>query len=472
MFQRLLFSTIFLATCVFTQGQSNAVNHFVSSRITQDANISLCVKDLETGKTLQQFRPNNSAVPASTMKLITTATMLEKYGPDFRFETRVEYDGVLGADGVLRGNIIVRGGGDPTLGSEKVGDKLFLDKWLNAIQLAGIKSVQGAVIADARIFDREVQNPRWVWEDVGNYYAPGIHGISYLDNSLRVTFRSGPIGSTPTIVRHWPELEGMQFDVQLKSTSIGYDSAYFYGPAFINYRSVHGAIPANRSEFLVRADIPNPSLTLAQHLREQLVARGINVQGFATDNVSNVPITGQNIYKHFSAPLSEIITETNVKSNNHYAEYLFRFLGANNGVEGTTARSIRSINAFWRARGLPVDEIFVSDGSGLSPTNGVSANFFVELLTYMDKKSKHSTVFRNSLAIAGKTGTLSSFLKATALDSKVFAKSGTLSRVKSYAGYIENNGKRYAFAIIVNNPNGSSASVTKRIEDFLVQVGQ
>jgi serine-type D-Ala-D-Ala carboxypeptidase/endopeptidase (penicillin-binding protein 4) len=378
----------------------------------------------------------------------------------------------LGADGVLRGNIIIRGGGDPTLGSDKMGDKAFLDKWASAIQAVGIKSIQGAVVADARIFDREAQNPKWIWEDLGNYYSPGVHGISYLDNTLRVFFRSGRIGSTPEIVRYTPEVEGMQFDVQLKSTSIGYDSAYFYGPAFVNYRSVHGAIPANRNEFLVRADLPNPSLTLAQHLRTRLVSRGIDVRDVPTDNVALIGAQSQTIHKHLSVPLIEVINETNIKSNNHYAEYLFRYLGANNGNEGTTARSIRAINAFWRLRGLPVDQMFVSDGSGLSPTNGVSANFFVDLLVYMDKRSRHSAAFRNSLAVAGKTGTLSSFLKDTTLDSKVYAKSGTLSRVKSYAGYIENNGKRYAFAVIVNNPNGSSAAVTKRIADFLVEVGK
>ncbi len=472
MLQRIVFTIVFFAMGLWLVAQTTAVNNFMGTRLTQNANISISVRDLDSGKTLHQFRPNNTAVPASVMKLITTATMLEKYGPDFRFETGLEYDGTLSADGVLRGNIIIRGGGDPTLGSDKMGDKAFLDKWVNAIQAAGIKSVQGAVVADARIFDREVQNPKWIWEDIGNYYSPGVHGISYLDNTLRVFFRSGRIGTTPEIVRYTPEVEGMQFDVQLKSTSIGYDSAYFYGPAFVNYRSVHGAIPANRNEFLVRADLPNPSLILAQHLRARLLSRGIGVSDVATDNVARIGAQSRTILKHLSVPLIEMINETNVKSNNHYAEYLFRYLGASNGAEATTARSIRAINAFWRLRGLPVEQIFVSDGSGLSPTNGVSANFFVELLVYMNKRSKHSAAYRNSLAVAGKTGTLSAFLKNSALDSKVYAKSGTLSRVKSYAGYIENNGKRYAFAVIVNNPDGSSAAVTKRIEDFLVEVGK
>ncbi len=472
MLQRIVFTAAMFALGFGLWAQTNAVNNFMNARITQNANVSISVKDLDTGKNLHQFRSNNTAVPASVMKLISTATMLEMYGPDFRFETRLEYDGTLGADGVLRGNIIIRGGGDPSLGSDKMGDKAFLDKWVDALQAAGIKAVQGAVVADARIFDREAQNPKWIWEDLGNYYSPGVHGISYLDNTMRVFFRSGRIGSTPEIVRYTPEVEGMQFDVQLKSTSIGYDSAYFYGPAFVNYRSVHGAIPANRNEFMVRADLPNPSLVLAHHLRARMVARAINVSDIATDNVTLISSQTQIVHRHLSPPLVDIITETNVKSNNHYAEYLFRYLGASSGAEGTTARSIRAINAFWRARGLPVDQMFVSDGSGLSPTNGVSANFFVELLVYMDQKSKYSLAFRNSLAVAGKTGTLSSFLKDTTLNSKVFAKSGTLSRVKSYAGYIENNGKRYAFAIIVNNPNGSSAAVTKRMADFLVEVGR
>ena len=189
MLQRIVFTAAMFALGFGLWAQTNAVNNFMNARITQNANVSISVKDLDTGKNLHQFRSNNTAVPASVMKLISTATMLEMYGPDFRFETRLEYDGTLGADGVLRGNIIIRGGGDPSLGSDKMGDKAFLDKWVDALQAAGIKAVQGAVVADARIFDREAQNPKWIWEDLGNYYSPGVHGISYLDNTMRVFFR-------------------------------------------------------------------------------------------------------------------------------------------------------------------------------------------------------------------------------------------------------------------------------------------
>lgn len=467
--RRLLFPIILFVFSISALSQ-NALADFVQNPLLKNANISLLVKDLKSNKSLYGYRANNSAVPASTMKLVTTATALEMFGPDFRFSTTLEMDGEL-KDGVLNGNLIIRGGGDPTLGSAKMGDKDFMNKWVEAVKTAGIKKINGRIIANTSVFDQQVVNPRWIWEDMGNYYAPGIHGISYLDNTFRLILKSGKVGSPTEILRAEPEIAGMSFQNYVMSANIGYDNAYFYGEPFSGSRTLFGEIPANKSEFAVKGDIPDPGLLLAQHFHAALLASGLEIQEFPLVDLFNTK-TAKVIYTDLSVPLSDIITETNVKSNNHFAEYIFKYIGSKKSIPSTFKSSVSVIEDFWHKRGLPVDQLFQNDGSGLSPNNGVSAAFFVELLSYMRKESKYSDVFSKSLAVGGLTGTLSTFLFKTPLQGKVFAKSGTLARVKSYAGYLETGNTTLAFAIIVNNPNGSSSEVVKKMEKFLIDISK
>jgi D-alanyl-D-alanine carboxypeptidase/D-alanyl-D-alanine-endopeptidase (penicillin-binding protein 4) len=170
--------------------------------------------------------------------------------------------------------------------------------------------------------------------------------------------------------------------------------------------------------------------------------------------------------------LAEIVKEINFSSNNHFAEYVFKQLSVSNSKQGSNDGSKVKIEQLWSTKNLSVAELFQYDGSGLSPTNGVSANFFVSVLEFMKKNSKNSEAFYSSLPVSGTSGTLKNFLENTSLQGKVHAKSGTIARVKSYTGYIELKNRTLAFAVLVNNANGSSKEVTAKIEKFLLEVSQ
>ncbi len=468
---RFLISVALLLWCSLLPAQ-NPVDQLIQNPLLQNANISMLVRDLKTGETLYEWQPTNSRIPASTMKTVTTATALEILGPDFRFETKIETDGKIGKDSTLNGNLYIRGSGDPTIGSEKTGDKNFLAKWVEAVRKAGINNINGSIIADPGIFDREVINPKWSWEDMGNYYAAGVHGIAYLDNTLRVFFRSGKAGSATEIIRTEPEISELTIDNYVTSASVNSDEAYFYGAPFSNNRYVTGRIPEKKEEFAVKSDIPNPALLLARHFQNQLILSGIKISDNARVESNTGSIRKLTVFSHFSPSLSEIITETNVSSNNLYAEYLFKFLGVKNNQPGTNDLAVKTIRDFWKSRGLPVDELFQVDGSGLSAVNGVSAHFFVELLTYMQNNSKYNYFFFNSLPVSGISGTLKSFLAEPPLKGKVHAKSGTIAGVKSYTGYIERPDKTLVFALLINNANGTSREVTKKMEEFLENIAK
>jgi serine-type D-Ala-D-Ala carboxypeptidase/endopeptidase (penicillin-binding protein 4) len=431
--------------------------------------LTTAIKDLNTNSIVYNHRGNNCATPASTMKLVTTATALEMLGPDFCFKTKLEMDGEITTDSVLNGNLYIHGGGDPTLGSAYLGDTTFLAKWVEEVKKAGVKSIKGSVIADATLYDDEGVNSKWTWEDMGNYYAAGSYGISYLDNTYRLVLRTSKVGTTPEILRTIPKIPSLIFDNQLKSASINFDSAYFHGAPHANLRTITGKLPANKTEFIIKGDIPNPAPLLAQHFDEKLHAAGIETTPALMNKVvSKAP--HKLLYAHLSPTLREIITVANVRSNNQYAEQLFRYLSLTVDTVASSKNAALVVKQFWKSKGLDVSQLFMYDGSGLSPEDAVSSRFFVELLTYMKTKSPHSELFLQSLPVAGESGTVSSFLKGTPLQGKVFVKSGTIARVKCYAGYMDSNNKNYAFALMVNYANGSTKSVVKKMEEFLLSI--
>ena len=467
-FKLLVLPFLFFTLSVFA---GNPLENFINNPIMENANISLLVKDLGTNKTLYQFRSNNSTIPASIMKLVTTATALELLGPKFCFETKLEIDGRINAEGVLNGNLYIHGGGDPTLGSEKMGNLNFLTKWVETVKKAGIKKITGQIVADATLYDDQGVNPKWTWEDVGNYYAAGAYGISYMDNTYQLVLRSGIEGSTPEILRVIPDIPALTFENHLTSTTIAFDSAYFYGAPHSYLRSIHGEIPANRMEYIIKGSIPNPGLLLAEHFQNQLIQNGISIYQLPTDIVTK-STERRVILVQQSPPLSEIIKETNIHSNNGFAEQIFRYLALKKSTVASSTDAVQVVRAFWKSKGLPINQLFNYDGCGLSPMDAVSAQFLVDLLIYMQTISPNKEVFINSLPVSGKSGTLTNFLDKTPLQGKVHAKSGTISGVKSYAGYIENNNKTYVFSILVNHADGTSKAVTRRIEEFLLQLSE
>lgn len=468
---------ICLFFCLNVSYAQDAVSKFTTHPSLRTANISIAIKDMKTGTVIADHRSGQAAIPASTMKVVTTATALELLGSSYRYETTISYDGTIDQSGTLTGNLYIVGSGDPTLGSSKLGDPGFLTTWATAMRNAGIRKITGNIVGDDSRFDNEGANPKWTWDDIGNYYAPGIWGIAYRDNTVAITFNSGAAGTTPDITRQFPQVAEMTIENYVTSTNTSSDNAYFYGAPKSMNRVVRGEIPANRPSFIVRAELPNPALLLAQDFKSTLLREGIEIAGQALDQdmlqrgKTGTPVTRTPLYTHYSVPLSEIIKETNQQSNNFYAEQIFKSLSLSKFPVATNQRSLDLIRACWRSKGLDITELFMVDGSGLSPANAVSARFFTELLTYMYRKSEYRHDFINSLALAGKTGTLAGFLKSTHLEGKLIGKSGTISRVRSYTGYITNN-REWAFAIIVNNPAVNSWQIPGIIEDFLKEVSR
>ncbi|MCL2596067.1 MAG: D-alanyl-D-alanine carboxypeptidase/D-alanyl-D-alanine-endopeptidase [Paludibacter sp.] len=468
---------IFFITVLFTIfcsrffAQNIAVTEFTENPIFLPANISFMMTETRTGKSVAQYRSCNLTIPASVMKIITTATALELLTPDFQFITKLEMDNLPTTDSILNGNLIIRGNGDPTLGSAYFESDNFLNEWVVAVKNAGIKIVKGTIIIDeSRFSQTDAVNSRWLWEDVGNYYASGVYGIAYKDNSYVLQLKSDTAGTQPQILRTIPNIEGLHFANYLLSSKNKSDNAYICSLPMSYNLELYGTIPENRAIFSIKGSMPHPADVLRSEFIKTLENNNILVENndFLMTMASNFPIL---LYKRVSPKLIDIINITNFVSNNHFAEHIFKQLALTKYDISTSANSTAVVKQFWKNKQLPVEQLIMCDGSGLSPKNGVSANFIVSLLNYMQNKSKYGLQFKYSLPAVGREGTVKNVLKNSVLAGKVRMKSGTISNVRCYAGYLDvKNGTTYSFAVLVNNANCSSSEVTAEIEKLLLKI--
>ena len=206
-----------------------SVNFLTSHPITGQANMSVLVQNLNTGEVIDNYRSEHVVPPASVMKLLTTGAALEILGPGFRFPTLLEYSGYV-ENGTLHGNLYIHGGCDPSLGW--LGQTAFLYQWVKAVQQAGIKRIDGGVVADMTMLDGEAQNPSWLCEDAGNYYAPGIFALNYYGNTMNIVLKSGEPGSVASVVKTEPAVEDVYFINHIRCGKITYDGAFVSGLPF------------------------------------------------------------------------------------------------------------------------------------------------------------------------------------------------------------------------------------------------
>ena len=436
------------------------------------ASFSLVVKDVQEGRTVYSYDTDRLQSPASVLKTVATATALEILGEDYRYPTTLEYDGIL-ENGTLEGNLYIKGSGDPSLGSSHFapGQNKFLSTWIAALQKAGIKHITGSVISDESIFDTEGVSIKWLREDMGNYYAPGSYGISIFDNMYKLSLQTGAAGARPVLKGTEPDIPFIRFKNYLKAAPVSSDSAYIIGAPLDDVRYLYGVLPANREAYVLKGDIPDPALYLARYLTDQLQQKGIRVDGspscYRIEVEENRWKKGERkeIVTTYSPTLREIASVCSHVSHNLYADALVKTVGLQykprrNEMISSFGRGVQVVKEYWEKKGLDVFPLRMNDGSGLAPADKVSAGFMGELLVYMATESAVSDAFIASLPQAGIEGSVRNFLKGSKLQGKARLKSGGITGVRSYAGYITKDGKTYAVAVFSNNYSCSMSRMT------------
>jgi serine-type D-Ala-D-Ala carboxypeptidase/endopeptidase (penicillin-binding protein 4) len=462
-----------------------AVQRLATDTVLKRGQVGIVVMDVETGKMLAGHNADMSLIPASNMKIVSTAAGLSMLGNDFRYETELQYDGYL-RDSILYGNIYVKGSGDPTLGSPNMDSvarwQAVLDTFALKIRHLGIRVVVGKIIGDGSVFEENTALPTWLWEDLGNYYGAGTNGLTFHENYYDLAFRrSSMLGMPPSVIGFEPYVPDFKLDNQVKSAQGGGDNAYIYAVPYAREGVVMGTLPVGNRYDTIAGTMPDPPFVLAWHLRRQLMEQGVAVTDSALSMVQLRKMTLDNpqrrrFYSWFSRPMSDIVNRANLESVNLYCEAIVNTVAHQRTGFGANEAGTELIKEFWRSKGINTEGLFMQDGSGLSPRNGITPSQLAGMLRVIALDSAWFKPFYASLPAAYQrsTGTFRGmFRNSPTVWGRLRAKSGTISRVKCYSGYVTTwDGKLLAFSAMCNNFTCSSREMSRRLEQFMVDIGQ
>jgi D-alanyl-D-alanine carboxypeptidase/D-alanyl-D-alanine-endopeptidase (penicillin-binding protein 4) len=266
-----------LSISISLNGQQSKITEFLSDSSLVHSSVSLCIINADSGNVVYQYNPDKSLTQASILKLVTTAASLELLGKDYKFKTEIGYSGLIKrGNSTLLGDIIVKGGGDPALGSENFNETYngFIDKWILDIKTMGIRRIKGSVIVDDSNYDYEPVPSGWGWDDIGNYYGAGAYGLSISDNTLKIHFKTAGKGTKAEITKIYPEDPGIKFTNYLISSGTG-DNGYIYSAPYSGKGWISGTITENSDDFILNGSIPDPPLYFAKTLNKKLKEAGI-----------------------------------------------------------------------------------------------------------------------------------------------------------------------------------------------------
>lgn len=417
------------------------------------------VRSLDRGDVLFSQNAGKLMMPASNMKVLTLAATAEALGWDYRFTTVLETTAVAEA-GVLKGDLIVRGNGDPTISTRGKRNEAVFDEWAAALKAAGITTIDGRIIGDDQAFDDEGVGPGWSWDYLEAGYAAPIGALQYNENTADLTTAPGAAVGDPAIVQVAP---GAGFTVVNRArTGEGAESGV-RGAVSVTRRidrpelEVSGMIPLGAPPVTRTVAVINPTLFFAQSVKDALAARGITVTGDAVDGddvaAGMAAVTDRRaLVTTQSPPLRDVATVLMKVSQNQYAETFLKALGAFRGGIGTTTAGRRAARETFAAWGIPDDAYVMSDGSGLSRYNYIAPSTLVTVLTRMYSDTRHRDAFVATLPIAGKDGTIARRMRRSRAEGNAVAKTGSIANVRSLSGYVKTRtGEMLVFSIMAND---------------------
>jgi D-alanyl-D-alanine carboxypeptidase/D-alanyl-D-alanine-endopeptidase (penicillin-binding protein 4) len=446
--------------------------------ILQTGSLGFSLISTRSGQEIMHTNGQKTFNVASCFKAITTATAWEVLGKDFRFQTDLKYDGVL-QNGILKGNLYIQGYGDPTLGSQlmpNLGLESTLKLWLKKIQAVGIKQIEGMIIADESLFAGNTIPAEWNWGDVGNYYGAPAGAINVLDNTYKLFFRPGKVGTITQIIKTEPHLPDIQWINEVKTAEANSgDQASIQGAPYTNLRLAIGTIPAG-GIFSIKGALPDPAFYLAKRLTQVLRFAGVSVSEEASTSRllllkgKSLPNSRKLIHRHLSPGLKEIIDFTNYYSVNLYAEALLKAIGLKIKQKASTIAGAKAIQEFWQKKGLDMRGFYLTDGSGMALANGICPRQLSRILGLLTKE-KYFNFFYSSMPVAGISGTMKEVGAGSKAQNNLRAKTGGMTRVIAYTGYFKTkSGELMAFTLVANQYTCKYKEIKKRMEAILIQM--
>jgi D-alanyl-D-alanine carboxypeptidase/D-alanyl-D-alanine-endopeptidase (penicillin-binding protein 4) len=428
------------------------------------------IDSLDRNERLFELNPRLLLVPASSAKIVTVATAADAVGWNFRYTTTLLASGSI-INGVLRGDLIAVGSGDPSIGGPAGDD---LSTWVAGLKAAGIRRIEGRIVGD----DDAIEEPRpqlaWGWDDLGYVTGAVFGALNVAENRTTITISPGATETAPTTISVDPRaayrtLTNRSVTGPAGSSQLLWPEQRPGEPSL----TIGGSIPAGNPPVTIGIAVGNPTLWFANVLRTRLIRDGIEVTGEAADIDDLRPpparASATVVYTHTSRTLAEIAKPLLKDSINLYAEALMR-LNAAPGAVPTNDAALEGLRMRLDMWGVPRDSYQLVDGSGLSRRSTVAPETLLTVLRRMDDPTGASP-FVIGLPVAGVDGGLSSRMKGTPAENNVRAKTGTMSNIRTMAGYATTrDGERVAIVIMINNFEGVGAQANAALDRIAVLV--
>jgi D-alanyl-D-alanine carboxypeptidase/D-alanyl-D-alanine-endopeptidase (penicillin-binding protein 4) len=429
----------------------------------------LLIVDAESGETLYEQNADKYFVPASNMKLFTTALALAKLGPEYRFHTTLETRGTISSEGVLNGDLALVGRGDPNLSNRKFPYELkeefdgppekALVELADALAAKGVKEISGGVVGDDSYFPRERYPNGWEIDDMVWEYGAAISAIVVDDNTVALTLTPGEQAGNPVQAAVTPATPDftVENEVVTSAADVKPDLTLTREPGS-NLVVVKGSLPAKSAPRKLVLAIEEPAQHAAAALKRLLEERGIKIGGVAKGRHDRGEAAADPavLAEHVSVPLGDAVKLINKISQNLHAEMLLRTAARQNGVWATPDELMKVPADFYAAAGIAPGDVIQTDASGLSRHDLVTPRAIVTLLSFAQKQPWFGP-YSASLPVAGVDGTLEDRMKNTAAAGRIHAKTGSVEHVRTLSGFAETpGGRRVIFSFLSNNQGGKS----------------
>ena len=469
-------SAVCLAASVLSVNAQNsavqeAIDKFVSAPSLRNGSVGVQVVSLDSMKVMGEFNPYQSEITASTMKTVTSATALHLLGNDFKFSTKVYATGKITKKGRIEGDLVVKGGGDPTLGSRHLPREVnFIDALVAELKARGIKEVKGNIVVDDSAIPEPNVPASWMIEDLGYGYGTSIHGLNFADNELKlnVTIDENGFNYYTDQTQSYLKVENRCNAIPAETDSLEFDGLGLRLDIENDVLHLNGNV---KFPFKSRMTIANPSpdLLMRDSLEVALKAAGIKVKHKNVKAEKKVATSLVLDYK--SLELSKIVESLLIRSDNMYTECVLRAIASNAGKQPTSSNGVAVVKNFWKEKGLDVEGLFMLDGSGLSRTNKAPVSFFTQMLALALPSLKERNVdFELLFPVAGKNGTVRRVAANTPAAGKFALKSGSMSHVQCYVGYYPVDAPKYAVAILINSFTCPRSELVKMVGEMLVGI--
>jgi serine-type D-Ala-D-Ala carboxypeptidase/endopeptidase (penicillin-binding protein 4) len=443
----------------------------------------LLIADAATGDTLYALNEAKYFVPASNMKLFTTALALSKLGVDYKFQTTLETRGTISDDGTLSGDLFLVGRGDPNLSNRKFPFNLkeefdgppekVLAELADKLVAKGVKQIKGDIVGDDSYFPREPYPDGWEIGDMVWEYGAAISAIVLDDNTATLTLTPGLLAGDAVkaeVVPATPDFY-VQNDVVTSAAEVKSDLTLTREPG-AQLVVVRGTLPANTAARKLILAVHEPALHAASVLQKLLTDRGVKITG--NPRAVHLPETPTDttpravLAEHVSIPLGDSVKLVNKISQNLHTEMLLRTSARQAGIWTKPEDLMKFPIDFYAAAGIAPDDVIQSDGSGLSRHDLVTPRAIVSLLKYAQAQPWFAAYF-NSLPVAGVDGTLEDRMRTTIAAGRIHAKTGSVEHVRTRSGYAETpGGRRLIFSFLSNNQGGKNHEATDALDAICV----